>query len=248
MAETQTNDDDTKTKYTVIDVLMIIIVCCIYVIGVFFHTKIIKVCKKEKEMGWKLHVFDSCLKIVYYGMLIFMNGINYIITDTHNYTGDWFCYTYKVFVMYVNMGISGHSFVISALKYTHIVHSVKVRKFGKEKVTEIFFWINACYPIYINTVFTIVRPKYFFEYDGISAANRCLGLSDVISSQDGNRSATKLHDICEFTEPTYKNSIEYVVYVCRTSICWINVILVYANLWNVIEFFVYFQTFRFMKR
>ena len=248
MAETGKNDDENKTRYTTSDVSMSIIVCCIYVIGAFFHMKIIKVCKRDKEVGWKLNIFDSCYKIFHYGILILMNAINYTITDLHNYTGEWLCYTYKAINIYGISSIIGHSFVIALMKYTIIVHSLKVRAIGQEKVQTIFFWIHAFYPIYINAVFSIVRPEYFIIYDGIPVANRCLGLSDVTSSQGGNRSATKLHDICEIEEPTYKNSVEYVVYLGRTSICWFNITFVYLNAWNIIECLVYAYIFRFMSR
>jgi hypothetical protein len=217
-------------------------------IGVFFHTKIIEVCKKEKDATWKLDIFNSCLILLTFGLLVLMNGINYLIDDLHSYTGKWLCYTYKANIIYGNFSIAGHSFILSEMKYTIIVHHLKVREFGQERVKTIFFWINVIYSVCINAVFSIVRPEYFMIYDGVSVANSCLGLSDIVSSQDPNRSSTRLHNICEITEPTYKNSVEYVVYVFRTSLCWINVIFFYLNAWNVIECFVYFQTFRFMNR
>ena len=227
---------------------MSIVVLGLYVVGIFFHTKIIKVCKKEKELTWKLDIFNSCSILFNYGTAIFMSGVTYINVDLYKYTGKWFCYTYKAINMYARSSISGHSAVISLLKYTIVVHYLKVRNIGQEKVKTIFFWIHVLYPIYINTVFSIVRPDYFNIYDAVSAANRCLGLSDVTSSQDGNKTANKLHNTCEIPEPTSKNSIEFVLYGCRISICWINVVLFYLNLWNIIECFLYFQTFRFMNR
>ena len=248
MSKTGRNDDEDKTMYNTVDVSMAIIVCCIYLIGVFFLIKIIKVSKREKETCWTLNIFDSCCKMLHYGLVILMNGINYAIPDLHNYTGQWLCYTYKAFWMYGSFSVFGHSFVVSVMKHVIIVYSLKVRAFGQEKIQTIFFWINAFYPIYINAVFTIVRPDFFIIYDGVFVANRCLGLSDLVSSQDGNRSATKLHNICEITEPISKNSIEYFGYVCRTGICWFNVIFVYSNAWNIIECLVYIQTFRFMNK
>jgi hypothetical protein len=248
MSETRRNDDQSMSNYTAIDVSMSTLVLCLYMIGVYFHTKIIKVCKKEKEATWKLDIFNSSLILVSFGLVILMNGINYIITDLHSYTGKWLCYTYKAINMYAQFSIGGHSFILSVMKYTIIVHSLKVRSFGDERVKTIFFWINAIYSVCSNAIFSIVRPEYFVLYDGVSVANRCLGLSDIISSQDANRSATKLHNICEITAPTYKNSVEYFVYVCRTSLCWINVIFLYLNFWNVTECFVYIQIFRFMNR
>jgi hypothetical protein len=248
MPETRRNDDESSSNYTAIDVSISTLVLCLYIIGVFFHIKIIKVCKKEKEATWKLDIFNSCLILVHFGLMILMNGINYIITDLYIYTGKWLCYTYKAINMYARFGIGGHSFILSVMKYTIIVHCLKVRSFGYEKAQTIFFWINAIHSVCSNVIFSIVRLDYFVIYDGVSVTNRCLGVSDIISSQDANRSATKLHNMCEITEPTYNYSVEYFVYVCRTSLCWVNVIFLYLNFWNVTECFVYFKIFRFMNR
>jgi hypothetical protein len=134
------------------------------------------------------------------------------------------------------------------MKYVIIVQYVKVRKFGDEKVKRIFFWTNIIYPAYVIGMFTLARPDYVIVYDGVSAANRCLGKSDIISSDNSNKTAIKLHNICEISAPLNKASVEYMIYAGRTTICWINVVIFYCNLWNILEFFIYFATFKFMLR
>ena len=138
MSKSERNDEETMTSYQTIDALMITLMCCIYGIGVFLHTKVIQVCKREKGTCWKLHIFDSCYKMFHYAILILMCGLTNTITDLHHYTGKWLCYTYKAFNMYGNSSILGHSFVISAMKYTIIVYSLKVRAIGKEKYKQYF--------------------------------------------------------------------------------------------------------------
>ena len=248
MSETFRQENESNSKYTFFNVSMSIAVLCFYMVGLYIHTRKIRVCIKEKELTWKLDILNSFCILIHWSLSIFMRGITYMYTDLYSYTGKWLCYTYKAINMYGRAIITGHSAVICLLKYTIIVHYIKVRKIGQEKVKTIFFWINVLYPVYINAVFSIVRPEYFIIYDGVSAANKCLGLSDVISSQDPNMTAIKFHNVCEIPEPTYKYSFEYVIYLCRTSICWINVIVFYLNAWNIIECFIYFQTFRFMNR
>ena len=138
MSKSERNDEETMTSYQTIDALMITLMCCIYGIGVFLHTKVIQVCKREKGTCWKLHIFDSCYKMFHYAILILMSCLINTITDLHHYTGKWLCYTYKAFNMYGNSSILGHSFVISAMKYTIIVYSLKVRAIGKEKYKQYF--------------------------------------------------------------------------------------------------------------
>ena len=134
------------------------------------------------------------------------------------------------------------------MKYVIIVQYLKVRKFGDEKVKRIFFWTNFIYPAFIFGIFILARPDFLIVYDGVSPANRCLGKSDIISSQNSDQSAIKLHNICELPVPLNKVSFEYIIYAGRTTICWINVILWYLNLWNFIELFIYCATFKFMRR
>jgi hypothetical protein len=134
------------------------------------------------------------------------------------------------------------------MKYAIIVQYIKVRKIGEEKVKRIFFWANIIYPVYIIGMFTLARPDFLIAYDGISPANRCLGKSDMISSQNSNESATKLHNICELSAPLSKVSFEYMVYAGRTTICWLHFVMVYFNSWNILELFIYCFIFKFMRR
>jgi hypothetical protein len=134
------------------------------------------------------------------------------------------------------------------MKYVIIVQYIKVRKIGEENVKRIFFWTNIIYPAYVIGMFTLARPDIVIVYDGVSAANRCLGKLDIISSHNSNESAIKLHNICEISAPLNNVSVEYMIYVGRTTICWINVVMFYLNLWNILEFFIYLAIFKFMLR
>ena len=124
--------------------------------------------------------------------------------------------------------------MISVMKCVIIVHWEKVRDYGEDKVKQIFFWLNIVYPLYVLTMINAMKPDFLIVYDGISQANRCLGKSDMISSQNRNESASP-HDVCDIDAPLDKVSFEYMVYIGRKYICWLHVILVYSNIWNVLE-------------
>jgi hypothetical protein len=177
-----------------------------------------------------------------------MNGFTIFVKDLYLYTGSWFCYAYKVVTLYGSLLSGGHSLIIALMKYAIIVQYIKVRKIGKENVKRVFFWANLIYPVYIIGMFTLARPDFLIAYDGISAANRCLGKSDVISSQNSNNSATKLHNICELSAPLSKVSFEYMIYAGRSIICWLHLVITYSNSWNILEFFIYCTVFKFMQR
>ena len=231
-----------------IQIAMCVLVLCIYVLGVFLNTKIIIVSKKDKHATWKIDIFNSSMLMVHYAHVIVMYGVTYLVKDLYLYTGTWFCYTSKAITIYGNAHSTGHSFMTSVLKYVIIVHWERARELGEKKVKQIFLWLNIIYPLYILAMFNLGRPDFLYVYDGISQANRCLGKSDMVSSQDHDKSATKLHNICEIEAPLDHISFEYMVYFGRKSICWLHVILAYSNVWNLLEIFIYCRIFLFMRR
>ena len=242
--------DDTVTNHISIftQTVMSVLVLCVYVLGVFLNSKIISVSKKDQHATWKIDIFNSCMMMFHYAHLIVMHGVTYLVKDLYWYTGTWFCYTSKVITIYGMNHVTGQSLIISVMKCAFIVHWERARYFGEEKVKQIFFWLNIIYPLYMVTMINVVRPDFLFAYDGISQANRCLGKSDMISSQDHNKSATKLHNICEIEASLDHISFEYMIYFGRKSICWLHVIFAYANAWNLLEAFIYCRIFIFMRR
>ena len=242
--------DDTVTNPLSIStqIVMYVLVLCAYVLGVFINTKVIIASKKDQHATWKIDIFNSSLLIVHYALVIVMYGVAFLVKYLYIYTGTWFCYTFKAINFYGTLHQTGQSFLISVMKWVVIVHWKRTSDFGENRVKQVFFWLNIIYPLYIVLMFNAIRPDFFFAYDGISQANRCLGKSDLISSQDPNKSATKLHDFCEIEAPLDHTSFEYMVYLGRKSICWLNVILVYSNVWNILEVFIYCRIFLFMRR
>ena len=234
-----------STSFVVTQTLMCVLVVCAYIIGIYLHSRVILVCKKEKEMTWKLDILNSCVVLINYGHVIIMYSLTYLVADLHSFTGNWFCYISKALTLYGNTLVISHSFVISLMKYVMIVFQQEIAAFGKTKMKSIFFWFNILYPIYLNGMVTLARPDYLVVYDGINQANRCLGRTDVYK----NENYTKLLDLClNIPEPRQRMSFDYVVYIGRTSICWFHIILFLLNFTNVLEIFIYYQIFKYMKR
>ena len=219
-------------------------------VGLYLHTKIILVSRKDKGMTWKFDIFNSCAVLFHYGNVIVMYGVTYIVKDISFYIGDWFCYLSKFVTMEGNIFVLQHSFFIAAMKYVIIVHYEWVKDFGgKEKVKKIFFLIKLLYPSLVLAIFVFSRPDFFVAYGGISQANRCLGKSDLVSTVALNKSAGKMHDMCEPAEELLNSTqFEYAMHITRKSICWINVVWFYLNMFNFVEAFLYFRIFSFMRR
>ena len=246
--ETDIFDSASDPIDMITQIVMGIIVLSVYAIGIFVNTKILTALKKDKGMTWKLDIFNSSMLIFHFGHVIFMHSVTYLVKDLYVYTGPWFCYVSKAIILYGNAHCSGHSLIIAVMKYVFIVQWKWALNFGEDKVKKIFFWINIFYPVYVFAIFNIVRPDFLVVYEGISHSNRCLGKSEMFSSQDNKLSARKLHNMCDIDEPLDVVSFSYMVYIARKSICWLHVIFTYSNVWNVLDAIIYFRVFYFMRR
>ena len=245
-----TENSTFSTSFVVTQALMCVLVVCVYIIGMYLHSRVILVCKKEKEMTSKLDIVNSCIVLVHYGHVIIMYSLTYLVDNLHTFTGKWFCYTSKALNLLGNTQVVSHSFIISMMKFIMIVYQERTVLFGKSKVKTMFFWLNILYPVYLNGMVSLARPDYLVVYDSINQANRCLGRTDIYKNEiDGNQTATRLHTLCmNIPEPLQKLSLEYVIYIARTSICWFHILLFFLNFFNILEIFVYYQIFRYMKK
>ena len=233
-----------STQFVVTQTLMCVLVVFVYVIGIYLHSRVMLVCKKEQEMTWKLDILNSCVVLINYGHVIIMYSLTYLVADLHTFTGNWFCYISKALTLYGNTQVISHSYIISLMKYVMIVYQQKVTAFGKSSIKAVFFWFHLLYPVYLNGMVTVARPDYIVAYDSINQANRCLGKTDVYK----NENATRLFHLCmNIPEPHQKLSLEYAVYYGRKSICWFHVILFFLNYMNILEIFIYYQIFTYMK-
>ena len=89
----------------------------IFVVGLFFHTKVVCVSKKDKDVTWELDITNSIILVFHYGHAIIMNGVTMFVKDLYTYTGTWFCYASKAISLLGNTHSTGHSFVIAIMKY-----------------------------------------------------------------------------------------------------------------------------------
>ena len=224
-------------------------VFCFLVVGCILHSQIFKTAKREKDITWKLDATNSCFVMIHYIQYTSMHLITYVIKDLYIYTGAWFCYVSTFVTYYGGWYVQAHSLIIGLLKYFIIVHWKRTREFGQRKVKTIFFWLNMLHPCIMIILWLIIYPDFFFVWDGYSHVDRCLGDPKHNLLPNSNATPTKIHNICiEIVANPPENNIDYIVYICRSSLCWVQFVFSYFVLWNIFEIFVYFFIFRFMQR
>ena len=225
-----------------------IVAICVYVIGILLHAKIIKMSINVKEMTWKLDVTNSFLLMTHYAHILFMNLLTFFVHDVHNYTGKWFCYASKLLFYYGGFYMAAHTLVVAIMKYVMIVHWEMAMVVGHDRIKEIFFWIHFLHPTLMICLHFVIRPDFLFAYDAYRESDICLGDPKHNLDPARNESLTKLHNLCEFPPPPSDNSLEFLMYALRTSVCSIQFILFYFVLWNFLEIFFYILIFKFMRK
>ena len=214
-------------------------------VGIFLNIKIIKVSFKEKEITWKLDVANCVVLIVHFSNLIFTYVFNHGFKNAHWYPGEWFCYVTNVTSYLGVLSLSQHSLVISSLKYLIIIHWENVRNYGREKVINIFFWINLMHPWITVMLHLCTRPTFFKDYDGFAQFYRCFGVASNITE---SHSSIWTFEFCEFSQPSTNDYFDYYIYLSRTAFCGLHIILLYVITMNILEAVFYFRIFRLFRR
>ena len=224
-----------------------LVAICVYGIGFYSHTKIIKISIKEKDMTWKLDITNSLILIFYYGFSLFMKFLTLVVQDLHTHTGRWICYVSRGISYCGIVYISAHTLVVAIMKYIMIVYWDRVMVFGKDKIKQFFFLINFLNPLIMILLLFIVRPDFLVVWDGTSQEiDRCLGDPKNNLDHERNHSLTKFHTLCELEQPPTENYLEYSGYLARSGICWVHLVTFYVVKTNVLEVLFYTLIFNFM--
>ena len=219
-----------------------------FAIGVYFHCRVIKVSIKEKDLTWKLDIFNSSLLIAHFFYSLFMHIITLIIQDLHTYIGDWFCYVSKIIIYYGNRYMQGHTLIICILKYILIVHWKFARNTGHDKIRTVFFWINILHPILDICAHLFVTPNFFWAYDGYREIDRCLGDPKHFFNPNFNTTRASLDILCYDLKLSSNSYLGHMLYISRQIVCWTQICFFYSVLGNFLEMLIYIRLFWFMHR
>ena len=241
---------DKLSNVTISQIILFAVTMCGYMSGVFLHMKIIILSKKEKEMTWKLDMTNSCLIILFCSFNLAVEGIVFIFPDFFVLVGEWSCYTSKFIAHYGNLYIFAHSLIIAALKYIRIVRWKKVLLYGKDKVTETFFWLNSLHPVLLISLQLITRPDFFTSYSGHTTVFRCSeGFNHDWNPDAENGTNTKIFQLCQIEQPSNEQDhLSYAIYVLRKCLCGVLLLNHYLTFFNIYETVLYCEIFRFMRR
>ena len=220
-----------------------------FCIGIIIHVRIIIISKREKDLTWKLDITHSSLTIAHFTHTILIYGITYAVEDLYIYTGEWYCYLAKELRYYGGLYVTAHSLVVSIMKYILIIHWKKVREFGQDKVKNIFFFVNFLHPICTVAIHLMIRSDFLWVHDPYKEIDLCLGDPKNYWGQSRNGTPAKLHNMCmSISSPDPSSILSQMMYLFRSSVCWIQITCLYLIGWNFFEMLFYCRIFAFMRR
>ena len=243
-----TDEGDPPSTGTIIQILMCLFAACIYGGGVYLHLKIIQVSRREKEMSWMLDVTNSVIFILHFAHAMIMHSVTYLVKDLHLYLGNWYCYLSKAVTMFGNAHSTQNSFIIALMKYIMIVHFKTPSDRRKSQIKYAFVILNMVYPVFVIGFFFLLIPDFIIRFDGISQANRCLGIPELKINGTFNDNVKIANGCILIIAPDQNISFQYIFYLIRKGICWSHVVITYANVGNFLEMILYFRIFAFMHR
>ena len=215
--------------------------CLIFFFGVFIHHKTIQIQFEEKGKTWQMHVFHSVVVTTFFGFQISFGAIIYHFPSLASYTGSWICYVGSFTTFYGYHSMLGHSIWISIEKYIFIVHSLKARVFGEEKIEKIFFFIDMIIPGILS-----VSAMTTTDYESRPNLKRCFaGIEGNVEQSNVSLSTVDKFIFCDVSK--FKDSYWIVSYVIRT-LCVSRGITNILTAFNILEGFFYHKIFNSMKR
>ena len=243
-SENYTNEIPLNTSLVII---LIIIMVIVYSIGLYLHTRIITVSKKDKAITWKLDILNSICILFYFNIAFVMFLVTYLKVaskiDICSYTATWICYGLKLIVFTGRMYIISHSLIISLMKYCNIIFQEKVRAVGKHRIENLFLFLDVLYPTMVFGIIRLIKKDETFPNDPFQEE-----FFHQKSITNTYKTTGKLFDACSFDEAFDEISIPYIFYILRMTFCWILSISIFLNSINILEVFFYYKIFRYMNR
>ena len=224
-----------------IAVIYFIVQAVVYSIGLVINIKVISVCWKKKETTtWQIHMINSIFLTIFWPLDLSFLAVSNTIPKLSMYTGEWFCKLSAFVIIYGVKIIIMNSLIVAVMKYVFIVHTLKARKYGNEKVQKLFTIINLTIPLILATFQVIMGDYEFYK-----AINNCLGLE--------RENMPKLNIwqklfFCKVKEPDEFLSEGYTTNLVLQSACAIQSALTYLIISNLPEAYFYYKIFTKMKR
>ena len=230
-----TGDEQVLDHSDISHIIHLTIQCLLFMSGFFLHFKIIHVCKTERNKTWLVQISHAVVTTIHFGFRIPFQAVTHFIPNLSSYIGSWMCYIGAFNNFFGYQEIASHSLWVAFEKYILIVHTVKARAFGDDKIEKIFCWIHVLFP-FLGSAIGILTKNYATRAD----VKSCLGISD----EDLQIGKSKWLYCDDSQLPETSLILSHIVQFFCVTRNLTNIIIIS----NIPEAFLYYQIFKTMKR
>ena len=87
-------------------------------------------------------------------------AVAYLSPNIFSDIGSWVCYISAFVFAFGTHSVASHSLIVAILKYVFIVHTMKARVFGEEKIQRLFLYINFVLPLIIAIIDNMITSDF----------------------------------------------------------------------------------------
>ena len=169
------------------------------IMAIFIQILTLDMLKQENSVNNKLMVTQAKLHIVFWPTIMIMIELTDNIYPLAAYTSPYFCTVMCLFITFCSFCIILYSFYAALLRYVFCTYSEWVKKFGKEKLIRIVYWV-----FYIHCFAWAIGAKLLrISLEAAPMINSCYGWADrvYLLELDDGANMMKRH-FCGFDSPS----------------------------------------------
>ena len=169
------------------------------IMAIFIQILTLDMLKQENSVNNKLMVTQAKLHIVFWPTIMIMIELTDNIYPLAAYTSPYFCTVMCLFITFCSFCIILYSFYAALLRYVFCTYSEWVKKFGKEKLIRIVYWV-----FYTHCFAWAIGAKLLrISLEAAPMINSCYGWADrvYLLELDDGANMMKRH-FCGFDSPS----------------------------------------------
>ena len=143
----------------------------IVILGEYVHIQILKFLKHETCVVKDVLKTFLYLQMMYWPAKVVFETTTEFMYPLRTIIGKWYCDLGFLWLVFGMTLIVFHSFIVSLMRYTFVVHHQKTLKYGIEEMKNLFYWIAILVP-FVITIWGFIARR---QISSVTTLNKCYG-------------------------------------------------------------------------
>ena len=214
----------------------------IVILGEYVHIQILKFLKHETCVVKDVLKTFLYLQMMYWPAKVVFETTTEFMYPLRTIIGKWYCDLGFLWLVFGMTLIVFHSFIVSLMRYTFVVHHQKTLKYGIEEMKNLFYWIAILVP-FVITIWGFIARR---QISSVTTLNKCYGSHVEALLVEEDVFTTTKKSFCAFE--AYKGNQSNVVVFSKKMFCIIHSAIYALMGANVVEGFFYWRMVKFSNK